>query len=267
MEVNSLQRSKIVTVSDSAALADLTVKYFVNYAQQAIEQSNEHNLIITGIPRSGTSLLCRLLHKHKNTVVLNEPIEIFEPLTDLENTNWLFTYYRTLRQEILQGNPIENKLADDGLPVDDTKFNDARVSYVPKIDSENFLLGTKNTLLYVSRLRLLRMAMPNAKIVCCVRNPIDTIVSWEHSFPHLREVDFDRFPKRYLEHPFLTISMRDKLLLVNEQQNLRIRRALFWNVLSEMILDHENDLILLRYEDLIANPCDAIKKIFSEFGG
>ncbi len=48
MEANSVQQSKIVTVSDSVALADLTVKYFVNYAQRAIEKRGVFHVAISG---------------------------------------------------------------------------------------------------------------------------------------------------------------------------------------------------------------------------
>jgi len=48
MEANSIERSKIVTVSDSEVLADLTVKYFVNYAQRAIKQRGVFYVAISG---------------------------------------------------------------------------------------------------------------------------------------------------------------------------------------------------------------------------
>ena len=48
METDSRQRSKIITVADSAALADLTVKYFINYAQRAIEQRGVFHVAISG---------------------------------------------------------------------------------------------------------------------------------------------------------------------------------------------------------------------------
>ena len=48
MEANSVQQSKIMTVSDSEVLADLTVKYFVNYAQRAIERRGVFRVAISG---------------------------------------------------------------------------------------------------------------------------------------------------------------------------------------------------------------------------
>jgi len=48
MGANNIQQSKITTVSDSGALADLTVKYFINYAQQAIERRGVFRVAISG---------------------------------------------------------------------------------------------------------------------------------------------------------------------------------------------------------------------------
>ncbi|RKZ45568.1 MAG: hypothetical protein DRR16_24100, partial [Candidatus Parabeggiatoa sp. nov. 3] len=57
--------------------------------------------IITGIPRSGTSYLCRLLHSVPDCVVINEPTEIFAPLNN-QLTFWqVATFYQELRRDIL----------------------------------------------------------------------------------------------------------------------------------------------------------------------
>lgn len=48
METSSVQGSKIVTVSDTAELADLTVKYFVAYANRAIEKEGVFRVAISG---------------------------------------------------------------------------------------------------------------------------------------------------------------------------------------------------------------------------
>ena len=48
MEVNSVKRSKIMTVADSGALADLTVECFVSYAQRAIKERGVFCVAISG---------------------------------------------------------------------------------------------------------------------------------------------------------------------------------------------------------------------------
>lgn len=48
MEANSIGQSKIMTVPDAEALADQTVKYFVNYAQRAIMERGGFHVAISG---------------------------------------------------------------------------------------------------------------------------------------------------------------------------------------------------------------------------
>jgi hypothetical protein len=61
---------------------------------------SEPEAIITGIPRSGTSYLCRLLHTLPNCVVINEPPQIIAPLAN-ESRPWqIATFYQALRRDI-----------------------------------------------------------------------------------------------------------------------------------------------------------------------
>lgn len=45
--------------------------------------NNQKNILLTGLPRSGTTLLCHLLNKLENSVALHEPL----PLQKLNNIN------------------------------------------------------------------------------------------------------------------------------------------------------------------------------------
>ena len=75
-----------------------------NQAWQSLLATQKHppiplppNLIITGIPRSGTSLLCRLLDDRSNSVIINEPADIFEPLNNPDIPEWISIFYQELR--------------------------------------------------------------------------------------------------------------------------------------------------------------------------
>jgi 6-phosphogluconolactonase len=48
MQTGNTQQTKIVTVEDSAALADLTAKYFISYAKRAIEKRGAFHVAISG---------------------------------------------------------------------------------------------------------------------------------------------------------------------------------------------------------------------------
>lgn len=225
------------------------------------EVSQPHpEVIITGIPRSGTSYLCRLLHTLENSVVINEPAEIFNPLIN-QKTPWqVAVFHRELRRRILDGIPIENKI-HEGQLIEDTAVIDVRNSYLPEVTRPDFLLSTKNTLAYLARIDQLRRVMPDAPIITCVRNPIDTIASWKSSFVHLQQAKVTEFPVGHVNDPFLAGWQRQYLLEIAECNDAALKRALLWRYLAECILVQREKLILVPYENLVQQPLEYVKNI------
>ena len=223
-------------------------------------KDDARELIITGIPRSGTSYLCSLLHQMENCVVINEPAEIFAPLIHQRIPWGVATYYRDLRRDILDGKPIKNKVTGQHL-IEDTAIKDEIREYSPRVSASNFVLGTKNTLAYLARQDALRRAMPEARLVVCVRNPFDTIASWKGSFPHLREADIASFPVGHPNDPMLSEHQRKTALYISGLKDIAERRAVLWRYLAETILDNLKTIHLVYYEDLVANPSAVMKSI------
>ena len=224
------------------------------------------DLIITGIPRSGTSFLCNLLHRIENCVVINEPTEIFEPLIN-QSVPWgIATFYKDIRRDILDGKPIKNKLLE-GKVVEDTLIKDEITTYIPKVTTPDFILATKNTLTYLARLNAIQRAMPHARFVTCVRNPIDTIASWKTSFEHLKEADIKSFPCGHPHDPWLSGRQRKAVLYILSVEDAAERRAVLWRYLAELILTQSKNLILVQYEELVENPVIVLKHILKGWKG
>ena len=220
-------------------------------------------LVITGIPRSGTSYLCRLLHTIPDCVVVNEPIPIFAPLIN-ELWPWsLATFYQELRRDILDGQPIANKVAN-GQIIEDTAISDNRTLYQPPVSRPDFLLGTKNTLAYLARIPQLKRVLPQVPIVACVRHPLDTIASWKKSFPHLYNAAVTEFPVGHVNDPFLSPWQRQRLAEIAATTNLAWRRALLWRYLAEVILTYAQQLMIIRYEDLVTQPAQLLKQLLRQ---
>ncbi|MGY6215096.1 sulfotransferase family protein [Methylolobus aquaticus] len=219
-------------------------------------------IIITGIPRSGTSLLCRLVDDLPDCVVVNEPEEICTRLNRCVHPRWLATFYRDLRADIVDGVGVYNKVANGRL-VEDTRIIDERVLCHPEVSRPDFLLGTKNTFIYLARLQVLRRAMPDAPIVALVRHPLDTIASWKDSFQHLAEVNLSTFPVSYTQNPFLTGTEKRRLGAIMHNQSPAQRRALLWSHLVATLLAHRDSLIIVRYEDVIADPAGVLWGLLS----
>jgi hypothetical protein len=242
-------------------------RHWLNGRERRSEMpGRQPEVLITGIPRSGTSLLCRLLHEQPDCVVVNEPAEIFGPLTNCENPWWIACYYRELRRDILEGEAIENKV-EDGRIVEDTRKLDRRARYHPRVSRSDFLLGTKNTLLYLARIPVIRRALPEAPIIACVRHPLDTLASWKDSFAHLRDVKLDVFPVSYADNAFLSGLDRRRLRHIVETEDPSQRRALLWAHLAETIETHRESLVIVKYEDLVADPVTEMRRILGAVPG
>ncbi len=220
-------------------------------------------LIITGIPRSGSSYFCKLVHAVRDCVVINEPTEIFQPLAQQSIPWGVATHYRELRRNILDGKPIKNKL-NHGEFIEDTALTDKLESYLPKVTRPDFLLATKNTLAYLARLPQLRRAMPEAAIAACVRHPMDTIASWKTTFPHLANADMEAQLIGNSSDPNLSGLHRERLKEIAAAASVAMKRALLWRYLAEILLDHRQSIVLIHYEALVADPFTALKQIFAE---
>jgi len=87
-----------------------------------------------------------------------------------------------------------------------------------------------------------------------VRHPVDTIDSWTRTFPHLRDADVEKFPAGYPTDPLLSPTQKGKLSAVADCTDLPRRRAMLWNYLATLILEHRDRLVIVRLEDLAENP-------------
>jgi predicted ATPase len=223
----------------------------------------EPEAIITGIPRSGTSYLCRLLHTLSDCVVINEPPQIMAPLAN-ESRPWqIATFYQALRRDILDGEPIENK-RQNGQVIEDTAVVDIRTHYQPTVSRADFLLCTKNTLAYLSRLPQLKQVMPHAPIIACVRNPLDTIASWKSTFSHLKHAAVTDFPVGHVNDPFLSPWQRDRLAEIATAPKDALKRALLWHYLAECILTDAPQLIVVHYEELVLEPAKVLQTLLDQ---
>jgi hypothetical protein len=216
--------------------------------------------IITGIPRSGTSYLCRILHQVKESVVINEPLEIFRYLPSGQHSWQFANYYRDLRRNIIEGIPIENKIKD-GQIVEDTRVHDERLMYTPVVTRDDFLLTTKNTLAYMSRIPQLRRIMPDASLIALIRHPLDTIASWKESFPHLEQVRVTSFPYGNPDDNVLCSWQRQQLQEIAMTESVIVRRALFWRYLAMCLLEYRESIHLIKYETFVMHPVKTLERI------
>lgn len=220
------------------------------------------DFLITGIPRSGTSLLCKLLSQQPNWLVLNEPAQVIPQLSSRPDASGIALLHRQYRQRILLGEQIDNKIRD-GQMVEDTAENDERTLYHPEVRGRFFRMGSKNTLAYLASLDALQQQ--GWPIVAMIRNPLDSLASWSTTFDHLRQAQPELLPLTHANHYGWAGWQRAALAEMAGQADPTVRRVLLWRMLARTLLS-QPQVLLWRYEDLVANPREHIARLRKQLG-
>jgi hypothetical protein len=212
------------------------------------------DLIITGIPRSGTSYVCKSLDGFDNVAVVNEPAILFEGLCYGPQPWIVPVLHADLRARINDGEAVQNKLDARGELTEDTAVHEVRAAYRPSLRNDHWVLATKNTLAYMARLDGILRVMPDVRVVACVRHPLDTLASWKGTFAHLATGDPSTLPVGGLADPFLPAHLHDGMRDIVQLAEPAMRRAAWWCLLAEEILRWRDRIEIVRYEDLVADP-------------
>jgi len=145
------------------------------------------NLILTGIPRTGTSLCCTLLGQADDTVALCEPMPVHElPLSPPEAVETIQAYFDNARIRLLQTGTAFSMQTDGQLPdntmadrpdVGGLRGSSARVGLIriSKPLSPTFTLIIKHPAAFTA---LLPALTPVFECCALVRNPLSVLLSW-----------------------------------------------------------------------------------------
>lgn len=149
---------------------------------------NHSNIILTGLPRSGTTLICHLLNKVNNTIALDEPMtgSFAKGTTKQQICTEIAEFFASSRQSVLQNKKVLTKHVNGKVP--DNSFgseksdNGLRIIHIERsfIQIENdvsddFTLCIKHNGLFTSLLIELTAFFPCYAII---RNPLAILASW-----------------------------------------------------------------------------------------
>jgi hypothetical protein len=194
-------------------------------------EERARNVILTGFPRSGTSLFSALLGEIDNAVCLNE----------ISPTPWHFHFFGRVRRRIEEGRPIPNQYEASGELTTNTRG--ARVRTETRVvtvrDRKNFVLAQKYTLPYLNRLE--QLCEEGWRVWVLVRDPRFALGSWRTCPAHW---GISRLvpPDVLLAHIPFTTDDPDR------------RRVEVWNHYARVIDSLRGRLEIVRYEDLVADP-------------
>jgi hypothetical protein len=151
-----------------------------------------NNLLLTGIPRSGTTLACHLLNRLPDTLALHEPMEV-ERFPQLAAAGSILTHIQGFcdqcRRDALERGRVPSKEAGGAVP--DNHFTDERDARgqrrwvaefrhgeiaVDKPLGADFLLVIKHPVAFTALLGALGGAFP---VFAIIRNPLAVLLSWQ----------------------------------------------------------------------------------------
>jgi len=150
---------------------------------------SRRDVVLTGLPRSGTNLACLLLNKLPNTVALSEPFNprMFAEVSDEEEAcDIIERFYRRMRRKVFrQGVAISRHVGGEvtdnlfGAAKSDTgrrqrSTNKGKIA-VDKDLTRDFLLVIKTPGRFTALLPVLAQRFPCYAIV---RNPLSVLASW-----------------------------------------------------------------------------------------
>ena len=213
--------------------------------------------LLSGIPRSGSSLVCRLAGELPDTVAISEPIDgrmLANTSNRHEASQLIHEFAERTRQRILAerralslhvaGRLIDNVVQanDTGLRTQQGERSDIRID---KALTRRFTLLIKHNALFAALLPELRPSFP---CLALVRNPIAVLASWQTV---ALSVQRGRIPAGERFDEQLRTSLDDEPSILRRQIAI-----LDW--FFEQYRTHLPPSAILRYEDVTASNAETL---------
>ncbi|MCI0561293.1 MAG: sulfotransferase [Nitrososphaera sp.] len=216
----------------------------------------QHSIIITGVPRGGTTFLGYLINNLENAYCLSEPAcidnAVYHSNTPEEFLRCIRGFLAEQRSGILSTGRTLNRVGKDGCALTNyfIRARDGRV--VPQyqeadeevhVRDERFVLGVKHNAHFLSVLPHLCKA-PEFRVLAILRHPVPVILSW-------RSLDLP------ISHGRLPAGERFWPLLAQITQSddeILLKQVMIYEAIATRLVDFREHLCLLSYEDLVRNP-------------
>ncbi len=218
--------------------------------------NNVRNVVVTGIPRSGTTLTAALIDSLDDAVCLSEPAWQDSWPREMAGRH---TYakrvcddFERVRGILQSGGAVPDRRRRDGsavcnyFPRDSAEGDSGAYAISPFSRSGlsgNFLLGMKHNAHYACILCEL-VEQPAFAVVAVIRHPVPTILSWRSlDLP----VSQGRMPAGERFWPELAA-------VPESTDDILLRQVLIYRLFCERFLLLRPRIKLLRYEDIVADP-------------
>lgn len=221
-----------------------------------------NNIIVTGLPRSGTTLTCHLLNKVPNTVALHEPMEVRKLAKYKKHSlacDQIEAFFDQMRTSIrkrkkavskqvngkVPDNPVANKYSVSGLRASIASHTEI---IIEKTLETNFNLIVKHPSVFTALVETLVARFP---VYAVIRNPLSILTSWN-------SVEFPVQTGHAPAAENLDIQLKEALAKIDD----RIERQLY--LLSWFFKQYEQFLSrdsVIYYENIVSSGGKALKVI------
>ena len=226
-----------------------------------MQEKRKNTVILTGVPRSGTSLLTKLTSQHPNTLCLSEPTWIkkirFDGQSIKQFANALEEKISSIREEIKKGNPIEitvkkgtKKLPDNYYLRKRENISNLKDTISINVEhSEDLLIFVKANTIFTAALSEI-LKNDNWRVFGMIRNPLYVLMSWRSlNIPVSQgKIKIGELYSNYLRQAVL-------------EKNLLIRQIKILDWFYKKY--HEQNVNIIRYEQLIEQPQASLSKIIN----
>lgn len=221
---------------------------------------HRRNIIITGIPRSGTTLLTALMDSSPDTVALNEPKWQYDWARENrrhsppeEFAKWLVGDFIMTRRKLLKGIPLPERRAPDGAPVTDyyridpeTGAMEDTFKTIPFVRSgltPEFRLAMKHNGLYFGVMQQI-IETEMFDICAIIRHPVQVIASWNRA----------PIPLSRGTIPGAVLYWGEMHRLTRSPVGVLEKQVRMYDLLCKRLHYFRNHVTVVRYEELVDDP-------------
>jgi hypothetical protein len=221
------------------------------------------DVLLTGLPRSGLSVVGALLDSLPDTACLSSPPwqmlarrKLPEPV---DFAKWLAGDFLMRRVELLHGEPIRDWRALDGSPLldgarDPRQPRDENGRRIPVMLirpglSKDFTLAIKHPMLYTALLPTLAQ-LEHFKIIVVIRHPYDVIASW-------RSLNGRPVSERLIDE----VNWPQAAAIAHAKSDVLDRMVQLYDLHLGVYHELRDRITILKYEDVAANPF-CVGKVF-----
>jgi len=217
--------------------------------------------IVTGPPRSGTSLMTALLARKPNVLVANEPVVVGDPLLAMGQPARLLRGYMVgMAQKAVHEGKFTTKVDPDEVDratTDTANKGALRSDITIELDrSRPLCTGVKHPVSFMEFLEELVTGWDHLQVIAIVRQPGPTIRSW-------RETTYGWQPG--LDGPNEGLQRR-MYAQIPPTDNPLARRAHLWTLMVERAAhwarERPHQVLFFRYEELLERPADVMRRLY-----